>query len=136
MLVDLGNTGQEFQGNTVVNRSVFINPVEIGYLADDENRCVVLTIRTLGFAPSHRRWRLYTGRSIKQFLAVQREALNPTSTLDVASTLNRIVSSTDKRVPPFVEPSIDGALDYISFVAHVFLHSEAFFVPSPREQSS
>ena len=153
MLVDLGNAGQqvyyaapvfhlqtdfntEFQGNTVVNRSAFINPVEIGYLADDDDHCVVFNNTDAWFCSQPQKVRLHTGGSLKQFLAVQREVLNPTSTLEIASTLNRIVSSTDKRVPPFSEPSIERALDYISFVAHVFLHSEVFFVPSETEQSS
>jgi hypothetical protein len=153
MLVDLGNAGQqvyytapifhlqtdfntEFQGNTVLNRSVFINPAEIGYLADDDEHCVVFNNTDAYFCSQPQKVRRHTGESLKQFLVVQREASNPTSTLEIASTLNRIVSSTDKRVPPFTQPSIARALDYISFVAHVFLHSEVFFVPALAEQSS
>jgi hypothetical protein len=44
--------------------------------------------------------------------------------------LNKIVGSVDDRVPSFSERSVPQALEYISFVAHVFLHSEVFFVPS------
>jgi len=58
------------------------------------------------------------------------QAWKPTRTLDVASTLNRIISTADNRVPLFEEPSVPLALQYLSFVTHVFLHSEVFFVPA------
>jgi hypothetical protein len=152
MLVDLGNAGQqvyypapifhlqtdfnvEFQGNTVVNRSAFINPAEINYLADDGDHCVVLNNDEAYSCSEPQKLRLHTGTSLKEFLAAQKQVLKPTSPLDVASTLNRIISSTDNRVPPFLEPSVPVALEYISFVAHVFLHSEVFFVPATTGQS-
>ena len=152
MLVDLGNAGQqvyyaapifhlqtdfnaEFQGNTVVNRSAFISPAEIGYLADDDHHCVVLNNAAAYFCSEPQKLRLHTGTSLKEFLAVRMQALKPTPTLEVASTLNRIVKAADNRVPPFVEPSVPLALQYISFVAHVFLHSEVFFVPAATRQS-
>jgi hypothetical protein len=151
MLVDLGNTSQqvyyaapifhlqtnfndEFQGNTVVNRSAFINPAEIGYLADDEAHCVVFNSAEAYFCSEPRKLRFHTGTSLKEFLASQKQVLKPTSTLEVASTLNKIISSADNRVPPFLEPSVPLALEYISFVAHVFLHSEVFFVPATTDQ--
>jgi hypothetical protein len=153
MLVDLGNAGQqvyyaapifhlqtdfntEFQGNTVVNRSAFINPVEIGYLADDDEHCIVFNNTEAYFCSEPQKVRLHTGGSLKEFVAAQIQVLNPTSTLELASTLNRIIGSSDKRVPSFAERSIPLALEYISFVAHVFLHSEVFFVPTAVEQSA
>jgi hypothetical protein len=152
MLVDLGNAGQqvyyaapifhlqtvfnaEFQGNTVVNRSAFINPAEIGCLADDDDHCVVFNNVEAYFCSQPQKVRLHTGASLKEFLAVQMRVLKPTPTLDVASTLNRIISSADNRVPPFLEPSAPRAMEYISFVAHVFLNSEVFFVPATTGQS-
>jgi hypothetical protein len=152
MLVDLENAGQqvyyaapifhlqtdfnvEFQGNTVVNRSAFISPAEIGYLADNDDHCVVFNNVQAYFCSEPQKLRLHTGSSLKEFLAAQKQALKPTSTLDVASALYRITSSTDNRVPPFLEPSAPVALEYISFVAHVFLHSEVFFVPATTGQS-
>lgn len=147
MLVDLENVGQqvyyaapifhlqtdfnaEFQGNTVVNRSAFISPTEIGYLADNDDHSVVFNNVQAYFCSEPKKLRLHTGISLKEFLAAQKQALQPTSTLDVASALYKIISSTDNRVPPFLEPSASVALEYISFVAHVFLHSEVFFVPA------
>lgn len=152
MLVDLGNTGQqvyyaapifhlqthfnaEFQGKTVVNRSAFINPAEIGYLADDDDHFVVFNNVDAHFCSEPRKLRLHTGTSLKEFLATQMRALNPTSTLEVALTLNKIIGSADNRVPPFLEAAAPLALEYISFVAHVFLHSEVFFVPATAPQS-
>jgi hypothetical protein len=152
MLVDLGNIGQQvyyaapifhlqtdfnagFQGNTVVNRSAFINPAEIGYLADDADHCVVFNDSAAYFCSEPQKVRLHTGSSLKEYLAAQKQASKPTSTLDLASTLNRIISATDNRVPPFRESSVPVALEYISFVAHVFLHSEVFFVPAATEPS-
>jgi len=153
MLVDIGNVGQqvyyaapifhlqtdfntEFQGNTVVNRSAFVNPAEIGYLADDDDHCVVFNNVEAHFCSEPRQLRLHTGTSLKEFLATQMQVLKPTSTLEVASTLNRIISSADNRVPRFLEQSVPQALEYISFVAHVFLHSEVFFVPTTAGQSA
>lgn len=152
MLVDLENAGQqvyyaapifhlqtdfnaEFQGNTVVNRSIFISPAEIGHLADDDDHCLVFNNLEAYFCSEPRKVRLHTGISLKGFIAREMKVLNPTPTLDVASTLNRIVSSADNRVPSFVERSVPLALQYISFVAHVFLHSEVFFVPATTTQS-
>lgn len=152
MLVDLENTGQqvyyaapifhlqtsfnsEFQGNTVVNRSVFISPAEINYLADDDYHSVVFNGLQAYFCSEPQKLRLHTGSSLKDFLAAQKQALKPTSPVDVALALHRITSSVDNRVPPFVETSVPVALEYISFVAHVFLHSEVFFVPATTGQS-
>jgi hypothetical protein len=67
MLVDLENAGQlvyyaapifhlqtdfnaEFQGNTVVNRSAFISPAEIGYLADNGDHCVVFNKEMVSYS--------------------------------------------------------------------------------------
>jgi hypothetical protein len=153
MLVDLGNAGQqvyyaapifhlqtdfntEFQGNTVVNRSAFINPAEINYLADDDEHYIVFNNTEAYFCSQPQKVRLHTGESLKEFVAAQIQVLNPTSTLELASTLNTIIGSSDKRVPSFTERSIPLALEYISFVAHVFLHSEVFFVPTAIEQSA
>lgn len=152
MLVDLGNAGQqvyyaapifhlqtdfntEFQGNTVVNRSAFINPAEIGYLADDDEHCIVFNNTEAYFCSQPQKVRLHTGGSLKEFVAAQMQVLNPTSTIELALMLNRIIGSSDKRVPSFTERSVPLALEYISFVAHVFLHSEVFFVPTAVEQS-
>lgn len=82
------------------------------------------------FCSEPQKLRLHTGSSLKEFLEAQKQALKPTSTLDVASALYKITGSTDDRVPPFLEPSAPVALEYISFVAHVSLHSEVFFVPA------
>jgi hypothetical protein len=153
MLVDLGNAGQqvyyaapifhlqtdfntEFQGNTVVDRSAFINPAEIGYLADDDEHCIVFNIADAYFCSQPQKVRLHTGGSLKEFVAAQMQVLNPTSTLELASMLNKIIGSSDNRVPSFTERSVPLALEYISFVAHVFLHSEVFFVPTAVEQSA
>jgi predicted Rossmann fold nucleotide-binding protein DprA/Smf involved in DNA uptake len=61
-------------------------------------------------------------------------------TIELATERNRFVAAiSDDVLIPYAavfEPSIERALDYISFVAHVFLHSEVFFVPSVTEQSS
>lgn len=152
MLVDLGNAGQqvyyaapifhlqtdfnaEFQGNTVVSRSALINPAEIGYLADDADHCVVFNDVQAYFCSEPQKLRLHTGTSLKEFLAAKMQGVKPTSTLELASTLNRIISAADNRVPRFSEPSVPVALEYISFVAHVFLHSEVFFVPATTRQS-
>jgi hypothetical protein len=98
MLVDFGNAGQqvyyaapifhlqtdfnvEFQGNTVVNRSAFINPAEISYLADDGDRCVVLNNDEAHFCSEPQKLRLHTGTSLKEFLAAQKQVLKPTSPL-------------------------------------------------------
>jgi hypothetical protein len=67
---------------------------------------------------------------LKEFIAAQMQVLNPTSTLELASMLNRIIGSSEERVPSFTERSVPGALEYISFAAHVYLHSEVFFVPT------
>jgi hypothetical protein len=153
MLVDLENVGQqvyyaapifhlqtdfnaEFQRNTVVNRSAFISPGEINYLADDDDHCVVFNTVEAHFCSEPKRIRLHTGSSLKEFLAAQKQVLNLTSTLDVASALYRIISSADNRVPRFSERSVPQALEYISFVAHVFLHSEVFFMPATAGQSA
>jgi len=119
----------------VVNRSAFINPAEIAYLADDDDHCVVFNNVEAHFCSEPQKLRLHTGTSLKEFLADQMQVLKPTPTLEVASTLNRIISSADNRVPPFLDPSVPLALEYISFVAHVFLHSEVFFVPAITGQS-
>jgi hypothetical protein len=39
------------------------------------------------------------------------------------------------QVPSFSERSVPLALEYISFVAHVFLLSEVFFVPAATAQA-
>jgi hypothetical protein len=153
MLVELANTGQqvyyaaptfhlqtafnaEFQANTVVNRSAFINPAEIGYLTDDEEHCVVLNSTQAYFCSEPKKLWLHTGGSLKEFLSARMQVLNPTSAIELAVALNRIISEVDERVPLFRERTVPQALDYISFVAHVFLHSEVFFVPASTEQTS
>lgn len=153
MLIDLANTGQqvyyaapifhlqtafnaEFQANTVVNRSAFINPAEIGYLTDDEEHCVVFNDSEAYFCSQPSKLRLHTGGSLKEFLLAQTQVLNPTSAVEVAAVLNKIIGAVEERVPSFSDRSVPQALEYISFVAHVFLHSEVFFVPAATEQAS
>ncbi len=88
------------------------------------------------FCSEPKQLRVHTGASLKEFLANRLQLLSPMLTLQLAATLNKIVSSVDDRVPSFSEHSVPRALEYISFVAHVFLHSEVFFVPATTEQSS
>ncbi|HET9131147.1 MAG TPA: hypothetical protein VFO86_09380, partial [Terriglobia bacterium] len=125
----------EFQANTVVNRSAFINPAEIGYLTDDEEHCVVLNSSDAYFCSQPSKLRQHTGVSLKEFLLTQTHVLNPTSAVEVAAVLNKIIGVADERVPSFSDRSLPQALQYISFVAHVFLHSEVFFVPAATEQA-
>jgi hypothetical protein len=150
MLVDLESTGQQvyyaapifyeqipfnehFQNGRVVDRSAFFSPAEVGYLTDDQWHCVVFTDRlSYGYYCSEpKRLRVHTGTSLKKFVGAGLKQLNPTPTLDLAASLRDIVRSKADRVPSLPRDSVPDALTFISFVAHVFLHSEVFFAPSP-----
>jgi hypothetical protein len=123
MLVDLATTGQqvyyaaptfhlqtafnaEFQANTVVNQSAFINPAEIGYLADDDEHCVVFNPTQAYFCSQPQKLRLHAGGSLKQLLIAQMEVLNPSSAVEVAAVLNKIIAVVDERVPSFKDGSV------------------------------
>lgn len=155
MLVDLQKTGQrvyyaapifhqqavfnaEFQGRTVVNRSAFVRPTDIGYLADDDAHCVVFNnVDPQGYFCSKPKevW-LHRGVILRELLANRVQPVHPTRTLELATTLQKLVGSIADRAPSFPAGSVPQALTYISFVAHVFLHSEVFFVPTATEGSS
>jgi hypothetical protein len=72
--------------------------------ADDDHHYVVFNEVDAYFCSEPQKLRLHTGTSLKEFLAAQKQVLKPTSTLKVASTLNRIIGSADNRVPPFLKP--------------------------------
>jgi hypothetical protein len=148
MLVDLQNLGQQvyyaapifhqqvvfnaaFQANTVVDQSAFFSPVEINYLTDDDWHCVVFDAQQNGyFCSEPKQLRLHTGISIKRFLQSRMQAVKPTTTIELAMNLRRIIAAVTDQAPTLYEPSISEALTFISFVAHVFLHSEVFFLPA------
>lgn len=147
LLVDLQNTGQqiyyaapifhrqavfntEFQARTVVNRSAFFTPSEIGNLEDDESHCVVFNDTQAYFCSEPKQLRLHTGISMKQFLGSRMQAVKAASTVELALRLRNLVGAVTDQVPVLSESSVSEALTFISFVAHVFFHCEVFFVPA------
>ena len=72
----------------------------------------------------------------ERVLANAVKPVHPTGTLELAATLQKLISAIADRAPSFPADSVPQALTFISFVAHVYLHSEVFFVPAPTQGSS
>jgi hypothetical protein len=150
MLVDLAEEGNEvyyaapifheqtafnaaFQEDSVVTQSAFFRPSDIGYLEDDDYHCMTFNAALPHgyFCSQPRQVRAHTGVSLKDFVVRRMEPHVPVPTLEIADALTRIARLRDQRVPPLRERSPEEAMAHISFVAHVFFHSEVFFVPAP-----
>lgn len=125
---------EAFADTEVALRSVFIPPGDIGPLSD-EDHCVVWNDGAMWALSEPKPIRAFRGSEFLEKLSESLHGGGPrvAAVREVAITMQGIVRKHGFSSPEF--GSFEGpkrVLEYISFLAHVFFHSEMIFIPRPN----